>query len=778
MGLKRREFLQRSGLALAALGIGETAGWPLGDRYRRALAEPAGRKLALLVGIDKYPTADARTVRPLSGCVTDVELQRELLVGRFGFRAADILTLTDGEATRENIEASFADHLIAGARPGDLVVFHFSGYGSSVPPADPASDNASVRHSLIPADVALGDKPLNDLMEDTLWLLLRSLPTRNVVTVLDTSYAYPGHPKQGLLRVRSAAGPAGGQVGEAERDSQARLLDRNSLDPEELGRRRPGELPGLVLSAAQSSQVATETTWGGFSAGLFTYTLTQILWNATATWNLKESLGRVAGGVERVAGPNQQPQLRRELPAPDSGESAISELQLKSPPADGTITAVEDGGKTARLLLAGLPPTVLKADAVNSLFTVISAPPAAPENLRPRLQIRSRDGLRATAELQLLEFGDLPSPPIKPGQLVREAIRILPRNVSLKVALDPKLDRIERVDATSAFSTIPEVSIAGDEQFIDYLLSRVRDTTIAQSPAAPLMSLFQGHYGLFSPGQVLLPDTAGEGGEAVKVAVGRLVPHLKTRLAAKLLRLTENERSNLMRAKVTLAMLSPQARAIAKRETPQTDGGAESGPMAIAGAATRPEAARSESFGIPTVPAESRIQMRLQNNGDLPLYFVLFLLDSSGRPHVYDTTLPPISAAEEGAETPPRQQRVEPGKTLNIPTTGGPGGDVPPAELSGELVRGPAGLTEIYVIVSHYPFTETVKAIGRGLKDGGGTRKFRLQSLSNPLEVSRAIWEDLARASQLGVERSGISTDNLALDVNAWATFNFICRVI
>ncbi|MGC9524212.1 MAG: caspase family protein [Limnospira sp.] len=779
MGLKRREFLQRSGVALAALGMGETAWWQLSDRYRRALADPTGRKLALLVGINKYPTAETRTVKPLSGCVTDVELQRELLISRFGFQATDILTLTDNKATRENIEAGFTDHLIQQARPGDLVVFHFSGYGSSLPPRNPASKGASVRHSLIPVDVTLADdEPLNDLMEDTLWLLLRSLPTGNVVTVLDTSYAYPGHPRQGLLRVRSAAGPATGTIGEAERDSLAQLLDRNSLAPEQLEQRRPGELPGLVLSAAKSSQVATETTWGGFSAGLFTYALTQTLWNVTAASDLKDSLGRVAGGVERVTGLSQQPQLRQKLPAPDSKESGISALPLKSPPADGTITAVEDGGKTARLLLAGLPPAVLKADTVNSLFTVISEPPATPENLRPRLQIRSRNGLRATAELQLLESLGLPTPPIQPRQLVREAIRIVPRNVSLKIGLDPKLDRIERVDATSAFSTIPEVSIAGEEQFIDYLLSRVRDTTIAQSPTAPLMSLFQGHYGLFSAGQVLIPDTAGEGGEAVKVAVGRLIPHLKTRLATKLLQLTENDRSRLIRAKVTLAMLSPQARAVAKRETPQTDGGGGSGSMAIAGTLTGSATARSENFGIPTLPADSRIQMQLQNNGDLPLYFILFLLDTRGQPYVYDATLPPVSMSEESADTLPRQQRVEPGKTLNIPPTSSLNSDASPDMLLGELVRGPAGLTETYVIVSHYPFTQTVKAIGRGLKDSGNPRKFRLQFLANPLEVSRAVLEDLARASQLGVKRSGISTDNLALDVNAWATFNFICRVI
>ncbi len=132
MGLKRRTFLQRAGLALAALGVSETvlsllgdtcAAVPLLDRYFQALAQPGGRKLALLVGINQYPRSTA-----LGGCVTDVELQRELLIYRFGFNANDILTLTDSQATRENIETAFIKHLTEQAKEGDVVVFRHAGH--------------------------------------------------------------------------------------------------------------------------------------------------------------------------------------------------------------------------------------------------------------------------------------------------------------------------------------------------------------------------------------------------------------------------------------------------------------------------------------------------------------------------------------------------------------------------------------------------------------------------------------------------------------------------
>jgi len=112
MSLTRRELIQRVGLLSAGLWASDI---PLVHRYQRALAQSTPRKLALLVGLNQY----SRTVNvpALKGCVTDVELHRELLVHRFGFRPSDVLTLTNEEATRSNIEAAFTAHLLEQARP-------------------------------------------------------------------------------------------------------------------------------------------------------------------------------------------------------------------------------------------------------------------------------------------------------------------------------------------------------------------------------------------------------------------------------------------------------------------------------------------------------------------------------------------------------------------------------------------------------------------------------------------------------------------------------------
>ncbi len=531
MGLKRRDFLQRTGLALAALTAGEFGLSPVAQRYQQALAEPTSRKLALLVGINQYHHG------ALGGCLSDVELQRELLIYRFGFQPQDILTLTDQQATREGIETAFAAHLIDQAQAGDVVVFHFSGYGGRVK-MDAASN--PIQTSLVPVDdlVIDGETPtVNDLLEDTLWLLLRSLRTSKVTTVLDTSYIYPGKPLQGNLRVQARPISTIAQSSEAALEAQKKLIDRipiKSPQPGTLPSPRPA-FPGIVLAAAGPNQLATEAHWSGVNAGLFTYALTQQIWQATSSTALRVILGRTKEQVEQLASQEQQPQLSGQK----SKDSPLSPYRLPPLPvsgADGVLVGIEENGKTAQIWLGGLPVNLLEQVGANSLLALVNDG----ENSTPSsyLQLLSRDGLTAKARLYpsnaTPESAEL-VPSLDIGQFVRERVRVLPRNVGLTVALDSNLERIERVDAISAFTAIPRVSpaIAG-EQSADYLFSKIQ--TPAQTQVASTASLAgiasgstttQSSYGLFSLGQNVIPNTAGEGERRLKLRCADWFPNCK-----------------------------------------------------------------------------------------------------------------------------------------------------------------------------------------------------------------------------------------------------------
>ncbi len=256
MQFNRRAFLQQAGFVLTTLGVSQTSLLSWATRYQQALAEPTRRKLALLVGINQYPDNTYQSAKTmgtaLTGCVTDVELQRELLVHRFGFQPSDVVTLTNERATREAIETAFLEHLVNQARSGDVVVFHFSGYGSQVKLTD---STGTIHNSLVPVDGYLptDEQPIiHDLMEDTLWLLLRSLKTQKVTTVLDVSYSSPGRVLQSSLHLRSRPLMPIGQISKAEQALQEKLLTEVKVTPQQIkAQQRSGQAPGILLSASQ-----------------------------------------------------------------------------------------------------------------------------------------------------------------------------------------------------------------------------------------------------------------------------------------------------------------------------------------------------------------------------------------------------------------------------------------------------------------------------------------------------------------------------------------------
>ena len=731
MGLKRREFLQQAGRVLGAIGISEALWLRLGSRYLQALAQPTARKLALLVGVDKYPDS------PLHGCVTDVDLQRELLIYRFGFVPSDILTLTDAQATRDNIETAFVTHLSEQAKPGDVVVFHFSGCGSRVSLGE---SPGIMQNSLVPADDVLpllANRAVNDILEETLLLLVRELATENAIAILDTSYPYPGFSKNGNFRIRSRPRPTIGQPSLAELTFAEGLRARPNLRPD-----------AAVLAAGANSQLAAEQEWNGFTAGLFTYALTQTLWWATPASSFSVCFSRAAGNVySKLAGLSQEPQIRHhDLTAAPAVN--FSNLIFNSPASDGAVTAVEDGGKTVHLWLGGLSPGVLECSG-GSVFALDSS-------AGERLLLRGRTGLSAKA--QVLDKPSRTDGQLTVGELVREEIRVLPRNIGLTVALDSGLERIERVDATSAFATVPQVAAVGSEQPADCRFGRVPETTLAETVSPHEPALSPSRYGLFSLAQMLIPDTQGDGGEAVKVAVQRLTPQLKALQAGKLLRLTVNEGSSRLKVRAVLATTEPQARVVAQREPVRAEKSYRLEPLSG-------ESEKSANAYILSMSKSSSTRCILYNDSDRPVYFAVFCSDSAGRLSVLGT---------EGKDSVAGMSRpIAPGENLTVPAAGA---ILFEGFANGWGVSGPIGLAETIIIFSESPFAQTLAAIEAEMQQTRDALPIRV--LLNPLSVARAVLEDLHAASIPGVQKVGISTDDLALDVNVWATLSFVYRVV
>ncbi|MBE9199389.1 MULTISPECIES: caspase family protein [unclassified Nodularia (in: cyanobacteria)] len=711
--MKRRTFLQRIGSILAVLGVTEAQWLALSDRYSQALAQPSQRKLALLIGINQYQNSPA-----LGGCLTDVELQKELLIHRFGFLASDILTLTEEKATRKSIEEAFLAHLGQQVKAGDVAVFHFSGYGTRIKSGRFID---TVQNALVPSHLqdSQKDEIVNYILEETLRLLLRSLPTDKVTAVLDTSYYAPSkiQPTGWRIRVRPESAEAQLTIEELEFLQQLRTQNSN-----------PNH--AVVLSAtSDTQQLAREILFSGFSAGLFTYALTQYLWETTPATTIQFSLSHVGSYMHQL-GSNQQPGLfseQKDQPKALTVENLL--LPNRTDGAEGVIRLIEDDGRTAQLFLAGLPPQVLENYGVNSRFTLFTG---------EQLTLRSRSGLTAKAQISKNKAES----PLR-GQLFQEAVRVLPRNINLIVGLDTGLERIERVDATSAFAAIDHIStvIAG-EQPADCVFGKLSETS--------------SRYGLFTPGGQLIPNTSGEPGEAVKLVVQRLVPKLPTLLAAKLWRLTENEGSSRLPVKATLEIinnLSP--RIVMQRETTRT--------LSI-------EQLQNKSLLTPlsnaTVPIGSRMQYRLQNQSDRQVYLMLLGLKNNRDAIAFYPWQSPEETTFLNSKPLFQQVVITPGETLLLPKS---------VTASEWMIPGPAYECEHQLILSSAPFKETLGYLEKSKYPITDQRPFG--ALLKPLEIVQALLQDLHNASAVKSEVSGISTDSYVLDVKNWASFNFDFQV-
>ncbi|MDB9454933.1 caspase family protein [Dolichospermum circinale] len=720
--MKRRKFLQEISCALAALGLAQEEWLSLGNPYYQALAQSKSPKLALLIGINEYSQSPA-----LAGCVTDVELQRELLINRFGFAPADILTLTDKQATKDLITAAFVDHLSQQVKPEDVVIFHFSGYGTRVKTNDQIPDffkksgiyrTGILQNAILPVDENnLGDeKSVNYLLEETLLLLLQSLPTNQVIAVLDTSYYHPSELKSTGLQIRTR--PELSSLISATEELEF-LSHKNQKSPIN---------NALIFKAtSEPNQQAGELLFPGWSSGLFTYALTQYLWETTPQKTIQVLLSHVGSSIYKLAG-KQQPSL---LSARKNPENALitDYFPINNSRGVGIIKATEDDGKTIKLWLGGLPPLVLANYGVNSRLMVETG---------VELIIKSRTGLIAKAQVDK-EIIKLPL-----GQIVQESVRALPRNTHLNMALDQGLERIERVDATSAFSGINNVvNIVTSTETADYVFGKV-----SQIPS---------RYGVFSLGGELITNTVGEIGEAVKVAVQRLTPKFSTLLASKLWQLTENEGTSRLPVRATLEVVNNiLPRILMVRETVETANSDK----------TYPRPSYSPT-AIPTISVGSLVQYRIENLSDRPVYLILVALNNNQSAFAFYPwqVFPPNNISPHKPQL--TEILIPPGKTVKIPDN---------QPVPGWLVPTLSTFCQHQIIISTTPFKETLTALATAKYPT--TDQQAISPLVNPLKVAQALLQDLHNSSKVKDDINPTTTDAYILDVNNWASLNFSFQVV
>lgn len=269
---------------------------------------------AFLVGINDY--APVGTGGPdLRGCVNDVRDMAHTLnaLGIVPAAPATMKIVTDARATRAAILNGFK-WLIAGAKKGDVLIFHYSGHGSQI--ADVVGEELDGRDETIcPHDYATAGM----IKDDDFRALLTGLPAGvNLDVILDSCHSGTGTrelaalataPEEQTVAYRYVEPPIDwGYFLEADPALPRRGIFKSNGAT---GLGQAVVAPGLnhvLWAGCRDNQTSAEAPISGVWRGAFTYCYCQALRRAGTTVTRRRLDALVSADLSRL-GYSQIPQL-------------------------------------------------------------------------------------------------------------------------------------------------------------------------------------------------------------------------------------------------------------------------------------------------------------------------------------------------------------------------------------------------------------------------------------------------------------------------------------
>ena len=740
--IKRRQFLQFSGSTLAAIGLSQLDFKRQGDSYAKVLAQNTNRKLALLVGVNRYPEG----IPSLQGCLTDVEMQRELLIYRYGFNPSDVLTVTDNteiKPTRAGILEAFEEHLINQAKPGDLVVFHYSGHGSQVIDPDPIPEFGEVNGTIVAYDarseLANDSNEVGDIMGKTLFLLMYALPTNNITVVLDSCHSGGG--TRGNYRFRaipSRLGSNKAKPSELELTYQEQWLSRLKLSQDKLSElRRKGIAKGVALGSAQANQLATDAPFDDFHAGAFTYQLTRYLWQQPRSQSLGSvfvNLARSTHDIAESVGLLQEP-IYEVQPGSNFEEQPVYLIESNTPAVEAVVQKVD--GKEVEFWLGGIASQSLEAFQEGAIFNLVD------------INGEVKGEIEQTSRVGLVGYGTVKEGNPETGMFLREQVRGIPADLKLRLGLDPSLG-VELEEAKSALQSVKRVEtvVVNQQSTVDYLLGRMTEEAVTQaSQRGTINPPPFGSIGLFTSGLTPVEDSFARVGESIDIVVKRLRPRLKMLLANRILSLLANGNSSTLKVEATVQPVGDRGIVsnFGSRGLSETDW--QSQPI---------------STNLRQLNAGSEIQLNIANQEDRDLYIGVLVISSNGDIVV----LHPANwnAPEEAARVASRTVMAVPKKTVNF------------EDNFRFVVQGPSGFFELLILASTKPLSNAFKGLqqiarGRGVRSGDPLAL----NEDEPVNVMDALLGDLNQNSRTGIS---VEKGRQAVDTSQLAALSTIIEVV
>ncbi|MFK8184514.1 MAG: caspase family protein [Phormidesmis sp.] len=751
--MKRRHFLKFAGATLATAGLDQANFFRRASHYGRVAAQASPRKLALLIGINDY-TKNASVLSSLRGCLTDVDLQYELLVHRFGFDPSNIVKITDDQPlkpTRKNIIDTFQSHLINQAEPGDVVVFHYSGHGALVLDPDPIYEGLSLNGTIVPSDgTPEGSDVVSDIMGRTLFLLMRSLKTDNVTAILDSCHSGGGLRGNTLVRSVNSAGRKR-QVMPEEFELQDQLLKSASLSFEDFQQARTaGIARGVGLGSSQVSQLSFDIPQPGFFAGAFTYLLTRYLWQipgSTSAASVRTNLVR-STQVKVAASHHNFSQIPRfqTVPGRDNLEKPIYFMLPERGSAEAVVHAVSDSGEIT-FWLGGVSSHLLSLSRSRMTFTLLN------DNREPVGEIEQ------TKRFGLIGVGKLISGRALPGMLMRETVVGLPTNLQLKIGVDASLG----TEQNRAIALLSESMISaqtGQSQLMvsaidpqlpyDYIFGRMDENRHSQlvregfdTALIPSVDTLL----LFTPALEPVPLSFNHTSKTLTDSIAYLRLRLKVLLANKAIRALTAIKSELAVAGAIYAESDP-IRAVAINQ------GVEA-------------ATQASSMPVSVFRAGETIRIRVENQSDnQAVYVSCIAIHSDGNMTVIYPN--DWNAPEDAA-------LIEPKTSIVLPRP-----EDENIRYAFALDKGKeVDFSEVVTITSTRSLRSTLRALQEIASNRSESRYSSISLQGGELNFLQDVLGDIDQLSRGGsVSSSEIGSDRVVVDSSAIAVFSTLVEIV
>lgn len=139
---------------------------------RKASLNSQSNNKALLVGVEEHAAAASN----LPGTREDVRLLSEALVSKDAFTGQQVKVLLDRDASKANILKTFDDWLIHGTKPGDTVLFYFTGHSLNI------WDRDELHSGLVPWDGKVTKNREPRTFKGRVWDAFALNSTANVIT--------------------------------------------------------------------------------------------------------------------------------------------------------------------------------------------------------------------------------------------------------------------------------------------------------------------------------------------------------------------------------------------------------------------------------------------------------------------------------------------------------------------------------------------------------------------------------------------------------------------